>query len=118
VVRILAVTGVVVAFVLTGCADVQSVTDSKTVICGKALGTIALSAAANDARSRLDEAQHAADVLSSLANQTQDSSLAGELRSAAQAATDGAGRNFDPAGLAAWVRKEQAQFDALRRVCS
>jgi len=104
---------------LAGCSSSSDpISSSKTVICTKALGVIVISEASDDAQRRLQQAKEAATTLQSLANQTQDPSLATALRNAASTAGDATTHNWSPARLKAWVTQEQARFNALRKACS
>ncbi|HEX5403251.1 MAG TPA: hypothetical protein VFX16_13215 [Pseudonocardiaceae bacterium] len=114
-------TFVVGAFVLAGCdaaADqINSVTSSKSYICGKALGVIALSEVGDDARRKAKQARNAADVLNTLATQTQDQSLSEALRAAASQAGQVNGQDWSGAKLQAWATQEQARFNTLKAAC-
>lgn len=103
---------------LAGCSSSSDpISSSKTVICGKALAVVVGSEASDDAQRRVQEAKQAATTLQSLANQTQDTSLATALRNAASTAGDATTHNFDPTQLKAWITQEQARFNALRKAC-
>ena len=113
------VVGVTVGVVfLAGCSSSSDpISSSKTVICGKALAVVVGSEAADDAQRRVQEAKQAATTLQSLANQTQDTSLATALRNAASTAGDATTHDLNPTQLKAWINQEQARFDALRQAC-
>ncbi|HEY3750292.1 MAG TPA: hypothetical protein VGL80_13915 [Pseudonocardiaceae bacterium] len=113
-------TFVVGAFVLAGCGSdpVGSVTSSKSYICGKALGVVAVSEVGDDAKRKARQAHDAADVLNTLATQTQDQSLSSALRAAAGKAGEVSGHEWSGAKLQAWAAQEQARFNALRDACA
>jgi hypothetical protein len=113
-------TFVVGAFVLAGCdsGPINSVTSSKSYICGKALGVVALSEVGDDAKRKAKQARNAADVLNTLATQTQDQSLSSALRAAASQAGKATGHELTGAKLQAWAAQEQARFNALRAACA
>jgi hypothetical protein len=103
---------------LAGCSSSSDpISSSKTVICGKALAVVVGSEASDDAQRRVQEAKQAATTLQSLANQTQDASLATALRNAASTAGDATTHDLNPTQLKAWITQEQARFNALRKAC-
>jgi hypothetical protein len=113
-------TFVVGAFVLAGCGSdpVGSVTSSKSYICGKALGVVALSEVGDDAERKARQAGNAADVLNTLATQTQDQSLSSALRAAADQAREVNGREWSGTRLRAWAAQEQVRFTTLKAACA
>jgi hypothetical protein len=112
-------TAVLGSVVLAGCgSDPVPGGASDTVICGKALGVVVLSEVGDDAQRRARHAQETADVLSTLANQTADQSLAQALRAAAAEARQVRARDWSATRLKAWALKEQQRFDSLRRACT
>jgi D-alanyl-D-alanine carboxypeptidase len=112
----------VCAFVLVGCGATTTPAGAngagKATICGKALGSVALNEVSDDAQRKAHRAQETADLLSTLATETQDHTLADALRAAADEAREVSGRDWSGARLKAWAQQEQARFDALRRACS
>lgn len=106
----------VCAFVLVGCATTPTGTNrtSKAVICGKALGSVALTEITDDAQRRARHTRETADLLRSLAAQTDDRTLADALRAAAAQARADIGRDW----TVARARAEKARFDAVSRACS
>ena len=115
-----AMTALAVFGLVSGCGSSGdgSAGQSKAAICGQALGVVVLSEVGDDAQRREQQAKDAADVLSRLATQTQDRSLADALRSAAGSAGEVTRERLSGDALKAWATKEEQRFTALRTACS
>ena len=100
-----------VMLLVSGCAQVQQVTD-RASICVDALQAAGFTPDVSDPQQSVEEARQKAEELNNLAGETPDQALK-------QALTDMAGtiESFDPQDVPGYLTRKGQQLDALRTAC-